>query len=101
MANYKQFPQQFSAEVLAGTSTGEVAEFGFRATYLRLANVGTTAQVHFSLASTEGATTGDALLPVSGTVEIQNMPPCSAVGLATASSSTSDALKRVAVLAVG
>ena len=98
---YKQFPSQFGAEVLAGTSTEDAIAFGFRATYIRLANLGSTAEVYFNLASTEPASTGDLTLPIGGTVELDHVPQCSGMGFATASTGDTDVLKRISVIALG
>ncbi len=101
MGDYKQFPKQFGAEVLAGTSTEDAVGFGFRATYFRIQNLGTTAEIYFNLASTEPATTGDLTLPIGATVEIAHMPQCAGAGFATASTGDTEVLKRISVMAVG
>lgn len=101
MSDYKQFPQQFGMEVLSGTSTEDAVLFGFRATYFRIQNLGSTAEVYFNLASTEPATTGDLTLPIGKTVEIAHMPHCSGAGFATASTGDTDTLKRISVIALG
>ncbi len=96
----RQFPNSFAAEVLSGTSTADAVAFGFNATFLRLANLGTTAEVHYNPGSTGAASTSDPLLPIGATIEIPS-PPSAGMGFATASTSTSDALKRVSVTAFG
>ncbi len=94
----KMFANQYGA-ILDGTSTGIQVAFGFRATYLRLANLGTTAPAYFAF-TTGVATSGDMPLSVGQTVEAR-VPPCSGLGLMTASTSTTAALKQINVLAIG
>ncbi len=97
----KQFPNQFGAEVLAGTSTEDAVAFGFNATYFRLANLGSTAEVYFNLGSTAAASTGDLTLLIGATVEIAHMPPCAGAGFATASTGDTETLKRISLIALG
>lgn len=92
----KMQPAQYSAEELAGTSTGDAVAFGFNATYIRLVNRGNK-QAYFDLGSTGLGTTGGASLS-SGEVFSAAIPPCAGFGLATASTSTGDGID---VLALG
>ena len=95
----KQFPNQFAAEVLTGTSTEDAVVFGFNATYVRVANRG-TAPMFLNLSSTAAATTADAALE-AGEVFSGSISGAAGLGLATASTSTGDSSKRVNVLALG
>lgn len=96
----RQFPNSFAAEVLSGTSTEDAVAFGFNATFLRLANLGTTAEVHYNPGSTNPATTSDPLLPIGETIRMR-LPPCAGMGFATLSSGDTAALKRISVTAFG
>ncbi len=98
MSIQKMFAGGYGA-IVDGTSTGFEVAFGFRATYLRLANLGTTAAAYFTL-TTGVATSNDMPLSVGQTVEAQ-IPPCSGLGLMTASTSTTAALKQIDVIAIG
>ena len=98
---YKQFPLQYGGEVLAGTSTEDAVLFGFRATYIRVANLGTTAVIYLNLASTGVATTSGLVVAIGETVEFAPIPQCSGMGFATASTGDTDVLKQISVAAIG
>ena len=97
----KMFPSQHGAVVLSGTSTEDAVKFGFNATYIQVNNLGTTCEAYLNFGSTEPATTSDLPLVIGGTIEIPHLPQCAGIGLATGSTSTSDVLKRISVIALG
>lgn len=83
---YKTFSNSFG-QVVTVTSTGDGVAFGFTASHVRVANEGPV-PVHYTLASTNAASTSDPRLAPGEAVDVRL--PAAGAGFKTTSTSTSD-----------